>query len=300
MYGNYRNSGIHRLTNYAEALHWHDNTPPIRGKGVNAGLRPLGHRNRMQFQIRKTDAGDVVCQCWKTDVVTFHPDGVVTIKTGGWDSQTTANFISDVLGIGAYVQDRDVQLAITNRGYYRVKDGIKIKRGESGYYEVVEATPHVVYGINRKKMNALRKATAEFRTYLSGMIKLREGNFEADELKQAIAGRGEDALHTRNWSLEINHWREDVSQSLPRMQSFYETISKPDEGGNWYTSSLLLVWSGRAMYNRMRTDVTQELSKLDDLLIATHPEVLEEQSVTPGTFKKNRYAKFAKYKELQR
>lgn len=295
MFGQYRNSGIRRLFSYDEALQWYKDTPPINGKGRNAGLRPLGHRNKMHFQIRMQ--GDAVeCVCYDTPVVTFHPDGVVAIKDGGFVSQTTAHFIRDVLDIGASVSDKDIVLRV-NDGYHRLKTGVKIKKNERGTYEVVEVAPHDLYHIDRKKMNALRKQVRAFQTYLAGSIKVRDGYFEREELLEVLEGMGY-AAHG-NWSLELEPWREDVTPVLERMQKFIQTVSQEDQDGNWHRASVQMIWSGCAHRTKIRVNVKQELKRLDDLLIATHPKVLLVSQCEPGVFQKNAYARFKKYKELQ-
>lgn len=297
MFGTHRNSGIRRLHDYESAAKWYDNTPPIRGNGVNAGLRPLGHRNKMQFQILKLSDDSIACRCWRTDVVTFHPDGVVSIKSDAWVSQTTAHFIRDVLGIGASVADNDIVLHMGD-GAYRLKDGMKIKRNDSGRWVVVDAAPHEVYHIDRKRMSELRKQVEPFRAFLIGMIKLREGHFEKDELDEALKTLGTDRFS--NWSLEVRPWREDAAQVLHRMQSFLAIVSGEEQRENWYSSALQLVWSARPHYRQIYVD-TKAISKdLDNLLIATHPEVLLVSQCEPGVFRKNAYAKFKPYKDLTR
>jgi hypothetical protein len=61
-----------------------------------------------------------------------------------------------------------------------------------------------------------------------------------------------------------------------------------------------MIWSGYGYLGRMRVN-TKEVSKhLDELLIATHPEVLLVSQCEPGVFKKNAYEKFKPYKDLKR
>ena len=300
MYGTYRNSGIRRLYDYKEALSWYERTTPIRGRGVNAGQRPLGHRNKMQFQIRKTDEGIVVCRCYQTDVVAFHPDGVVSIKTDGWESQTTANFIKDVLGIGAMVSDRDVQLRIDN-GYYRVKDGIKIKRrdtpGSGGSYEVINCQPHVTHSIDRKAMNQLRKKVQGFRTYLAGVIKLRGGEvFERDELNAALETVGTTVRG--NWDISVQQWRQDAKDISVRQHAALAEMMADDKDGSWYRCTLMLIFTGNGWAGRIRASCQDVVKHLDELLIATHPEILQPVKVEGGVLRRDRYKKFLPYKEL--
>ena len=291
MYGQYRNSGISHLRSYADALEWFNNVTPIKGSGRNAGIKPLGHRNRTWFQILKLSDDSIACRCYNSDLVTFHPDGVVTVKTDSWNSQTTANFISDVLGLHAGVHDHDVQLGVDG-GMYRIKSGIKIKREGIGY-KVVEAERHEVYLIDRKKMNEIRKKVKPFRDFMAGMIKLREGKFMQDEILE-IVDRG------TNWTLEIRTWRENAEHTLPRLKAFAHTIMGENVDGNWYRGGLTLLWSGESFWGSRIFSMATLDKKLTDLLIATHPEVLLVSLCEPGVSKKNAYARFKSYKELQR
>lgn len=293
----YRNSGIRRLYDYKEALSWYERTTPIRGSGVNAGLRPLGHRGKMQFQIRKTDDGIVVCRCYQTDVVTFHPDNTVSIKTGGWDSQTTAHFISDVLGISAVIADHDVQLRVGN-GYYRVKTGIKLQRKAAVYeYEVVEHVPHEIHNINRRMMGELRKKVKGFRTYLSGVMKLRgDVPFTRDELNAALEEIGQTVRG--NWDVAVYQWRQDVKDISVRQHAMLAELMEDDKDGSWYRCALMLIFNGNGWAGRVRANYQYVMQHLDDLLIATHPEVLQAIRVDDGKYSRDRYKKFLPYKEL--
>jgi len=163
---------------------------------------------------------------------------------------------------------------------------------------VTVSAPHEVYHIDRKKMNALRKQVEPFRAFLIGMIKLREGEFERDELDEALKTLGTD--RSANWALAVRPWREDVVHVLPRLEKFIAAVSGEEQRENWYSSSMQMIWSGYGYLARMRVN-TKEVSKhLDELLIATHPEVLLVSQCEPGVFKKNAYEKFKPYKDLKR
>jgi len=296
MYGQNRNSGIYRIGNYAQALDWFNKTTPIRGTGCNAGIKPLGHRDRPHFQILKGDANEIICKCYQTNVVTFMPDGTVKIDNGGYNSQTTAHFIYDVLGVSSAIKDNDLQVYVDG-GYYRVKSGMTIKRNELGAYKVVDYVPHEVYRLDRKRMAELRKKVKPYRTFLTGMMKVHDHFYEREELEAALYARG--TVLGSNWSLELNHWREDAAQILPRLKAFVDTITQEDVEGNWYRASLMLIWSGRGFYTQITESGSSANRKLDELLIATHPEVLLVSQCERGVTSKNKYAKYKIYKELQ-
>lgn len=293
MYGQYRNSGIYPMRSYAEAKSWHDRTEPIRGKGRNAGLRPLGHRDRPQFQITMRDQ-DVVCKCYRTDVVTFHPDNTITIKDGGYTSQTTAHFISDVLGIGAGIQDHSVVL-FNGRSHVRLIKEMVVAHGNAGY-TVIETGKHYTYTINRKRMAELRKTVAPFMKYASGVIKLREGVFEKEEMDGVYEALGmKEGTRAR---LSVDLWQDSPEVMTVRMRSFLDLVQGKEDGGNWHNAFL---WLGRSVvknyWRNLFVSETAFKKGMDDVLIAVHPDVLNVIETPANTIKVNKYARFKQFKE---
>jgi hypothetical protein len=244
----------------------------------------------------KGDANEIICKCYQTNVVTFMPDGLIKIDNGDYNTQTTAHFIYDVLGISSAIKDNDLQVYVDG-GYYRVKSGMTIKRDERGIYKVIDYVPHEVYRLDRKRMAELRKKVKPYRIFLAGMMKVHDRQYEREELETALFEGG--VVLGSNWTLELNHWREDTAHILPRLNAFMDTITHEDTEGNWYRASLILIWSGRAHYTRVAEYGTSINRKLDELLIATHPEVLLVSQCERGVSGKNRYAKYKPYKELQ-
>ena len=113
-----RNSGIRRIMRYEEALHRLTRTKPIAGKGINAGVVPLGHRNRPNFQLRMRQDESIACRLWRTDVVVFDKDDTITIDPDGYSTISTANFISEVLGVSASQSDNRLVVYVNN-GHYQ-------------------------------------------------------------------------------------------------------------------------------------------------------------------------------------
>jgi len=61
----------------------------------------------------------------KTEVLTFHPDGSISVRTGGWRTKTTAHRINQFgRGVGAFI--RRGEFFITWQGEeYPMKEGIR-------------------------------------------------------------------------------------------------------------------------------------------------------------------------------
>lgn len=293
MYGQYRNSGIVRLYNYEQAKEWHDKTEPIRGNGRNAGRRPLGHRNKPQFHI-VMQGEDVVCICYNTEVVTFHPDNTITVQDGGYISQTTANFINDVLWCGARIQDHDIILFGGTNPTRLMRKAVLRPDGHARY-TVIETGKHYTHKLKRKRMNELRKPMIPFMRYAHSIIKIREGSFDNSEVVEAIAELGIDQHDHR---LDTHLWNANAADRVVQMRKFYKMAT---EGSveNWY---LPLLWLARSAtshaWSKIHVDPASLSGAVDDILIALHPDVLEAVETPSGTIKVDRYARFKPFIDL--
>jgi hypothetical protein len=47
--------------------------------------------------VCRRDKGDVAVKYHYTDIITFHPDYSITVRTGGWDTATTRSRLNDLL-----------------------------------------------------------------------------------------------------------------------------------------------------------------------------------------------------------
>jgi len=286
MYGHNRNSGIRRIMRYEEALHRLQNTKPIAGKGVNAGIIPLGHRNRTHFQIRMRQDESIACRLYRTDVVVFDKDGTITIDPNGYSTISTANFISEVLRVSASQSDNRL-IVYVNNGHYQA-DGLKLRPYAMGY-EVLECKQDVVHGLDRKKMNALRRDTQEFRKFLSGLMKIKDNEVTDEELNE-INLRERGAL---DLSLSRHYGAKNMQERLNNLTG----LVKSGDAENWHTAAMWLCASARyTMWDR-KFDPRSVVSLLDDVLIAVNPTVLVAKTLDAGVIKRDSYAKFKPFKE---
>jgi hypothetical protein len=97
-YGTHKEFRMNGFFTYAGMRAKHESTKPIRGDGANAGLIPLGKRNKTQEQLIRKVIGDQVvyaCRLYDTDCIEYWPDGSVLIRDGGHNTQTTGKFIHE-------------------------------------------------------------------------------------------------------------------------------------------------------------------------------------------------------------
>jgi hypothetical protein len=286
MYGHNRNSGIRRIMRYEEALHRLQNTKPIAGKGVNAGIIPLGHRNRTHFQLRMRQDESIACRLYRTDVVVFDKNGTITIDPAGYSTVSTANFIGEVLGVNA-TQYNNRLIVRVNDGRYQA-DGLVLRSYAMGY-EVLECKQDVVHGIDRKMMNGLRRDTQDFRKFLSGLMKIKDHTLTDEELSEVnIRDKGALSL--------ISVWRHDVRVVTERHTQFNELV-KSGDAENWHTAAMWLCASARYSMWDKKFDPRQVMALLDDILIALNPTVLVAKTLDAGVIKRDAYARFKPFME---
>jgi hypothetical protein len=161
---------------YADAKYVHDKTKPIRGRSPD--IRPLGQRRDADTYSVRMHGENVEFVLYKTPVVTYLPGGDVVIKTDGWSSISTHQFIEQVLGVRCYGSRRStVMEARSAEGdvhkYIIPKDkGITMIHA-GGNWRITQFNTLYEYRLNRKAANAVRKQYADFLRYIKGMVNLR-------------------------------------------------------------------------------------------------------------------------------
>lgn len=286
MYGHNRNSGIRRITRYEEALHRLTKTKPIAGRGVNAGIIPLGHRNRTHFQIRMRQDESIACRLWRTDVVVFDKNGTITIDPAGYSTVSTANFIGEVLGVNATQYNNRLIVSVAD-GHYQA-EGLVLRSYAMGY-EVLECKRDVVHGVDRKGMNALRKDTQEFRKFLSGLMKIKDYEIVEEELNELnLRERG---------ALDISLSRHYGAENMKGRLNNLNELVKSGDAENWHTASMWLCASARYSMWDKKYDPRSVMKLLDDILIALNPTVLVAKTLDAGVIKRDAYDRFKPFKE---
>tara|TARA_R110000782_G_scaffold175090_2_gene266265 strand:- start:374 stop:1303 length:930 start_codon:yes stop_codon:yes gene_type:complete len=180
---------IPHLMNFNHAMSHEASILPIKGNGVNAGLKPLGLRSACHMTIRKVNnmvsplgkSGRAIqCRLYGTDCVTFYEDDLITLNTGGWETVSTRKFINEVLYSTSVIVQIEpvVGKVLVVRGLYEHKkfiwgDRIHIHRA-AGQIEWVPLDPEpcVVHRVNRRAMGDVRRLNAPFMEYVIPLIKI--------------------------------------------------------------------------------------------------------------------------------
>lgn len=246
---------------YDHALYHYKKTKPIRGTEI----RPLGARRDYKvFRIEKHGEA-VVCIMHRTPIATYYPNGTIQIRTGGWDTPTTARALHRLLP--GYVYSTDGRLVIRLKsGEYPV-DGLVIQVNAEGYWAPTNAEPCVVHKINRAKARAVRQQYAAFLTYAKGILSLMADD-EGDVDTSALMDR---------------------DGPFPRMtMDVIQATDDPDaDVARWHGALARTLLANR----RPCVRVMDVMGKINEAILKAHAsEVLEKVVLPLGVLKKDVYA----------
>ena len=164
---------VKRCFTYADAKYLHDVTKPIRGREPE--IRPLGARRDAGTYSVRMNGEDVVFVLYRTPVITYKPNGDVVVKTEGWSSVSTHQFIQQVLGISCNGVQRNTVLRLNGgRDKYIIPKNKSITMIHAGgNWRITDSHVIYEYRLNRKAANEVRKKYADFLNYAKGVAKLR-------------------------------------------------------------------------------------------------------------------------------
>ena len=289
-YGYSRNTGIPYIRDYNEAQTKMDNTKPIRGGGANGGRIALGHRHRVaEFYMGKNE-GKIECICYRTAVVTFHPDGNIELRSGGWSSTTTAQFIEDVLPISCRIIQSSLVVGLPS-GEYRIGKGLMLKRDEHGCLVPTNVEPEYVYRVKRKESNRIKKQYTEFTKYFMGMVKVREdGMAKYDEYINAFGKDEQFKQQEARPNLPTDIALRDKGQ----VEGLFAMIESDNYEVRYKAMLLIMKQFGKRHYWKENGySITTESVKnaMNNLIFARHKEeVFELVEVPLGTINKDSWS----------
>lgn len=314
---------VRSCRNYELAKLTHDSITPIRGNPNN--VRPLGNRRDWETYSVRMNGEAVEFVLYKTPVVTFQPDGIIEVRSGGWDSISTRQFISQVLYINCYGRRGKTVVDVENLPVVLAKDGVIRLRVDDGRVVLAQERP-VIYGfkLNRAAANNVRARYKEFYTYLKGFINLRSGvvkgkwggemegvSFTTQEAADVLGVKNRGSSNpivfkeqferiNRRPSEEHPHWRKHnkLDEVYPvRCKKFFELISSGDHMQFYEATMGLLtfdigtIWADEGhMSHVFSVEATKPLTLLDSIVMRWHAdEVLERVALTDGNLPNPKY-----------
>lgn len=275
------------IRDYAQAKKIHDSIKPLRGR--NPEKRPLGQRRDADtYSIRINAAGDVECVLYQTPVVTFKQDGTVLLYTGGYNTTSTNQFISEVLGFGAYRQCKHMIITpnFSSEKHVIVGDKVLLRPTTSlgRRWDVEQAEKLYGYRMDRAQANSVMARYADFVSYFNGMVKVRRENHSVPHI--VMSGTEYAAVGMTRWKQDNSEWLvERVKED--KDGTFYEAFLyiALEALGNWASHSLL-------QHKQVAYKVTIEnmREKMRMLILRHHArEVLHKKELPNGKIPNPKY-----------
>lgn len=173
------------IRDYNDMKQKYESTKPIRGRSED--IRPIGERRRDWERVVQ-DGEKYGARLYDTNCVMFHPNGDVELATGGWDTPSTATFISQYApyGVRSFKRYGKVWAEVGFKTYPIPKTGtLRLNYVASENTYVPAEVPKVMQRVvDRTKSRDVRKTVEPFRNYCRNMLKLADGWVSNDLVKQ--------------------------------------------------------------------------------------------------------------------
>jgi hypothetical protein len=164
---------VPRVFDHRHAKQVHDNAVPIRGRAFE--VRPLGNRKDVDTYAVRMNGDDVEFVLYKTPVITYKANGEIVLRTDGWASVSSHQFIQQVLGIPARGKSGSSVLIVNGQHYTMTGDNtLTLGHKVTGAWRVLAHETLYGYKASRKALTNVRSRYSEFRKYLGGFINLRQ------------------------------------------------------------------------------------------------------------------------------
>jgi len=244
----YAHSDILGIRDYAHAVRQFNEIEPIRGRGRNSGIKPLGDRRKPHVQIiestRDSETSDpiIAVKLYDTEILQYHPDGRINIFFGGYDTQTTLLIMNIILRKASfsYVHQTHKRIWLSSRrhgkDYALYTDADNWMRTNSeGYLEPADGNilGVAVHKINRAGAKAVRAKLQPFKDYVLRMHKLRGGVYSAQEyietmtpMFMAAAGQWGDYAMERQTVSDFQYPEHLDPSNESNLDKCYETMLK--------------------------------------------------------------------------
>lgn len=180
------------INSYAYFEELYAGVKPIRGRSVE--VRPIGERRRDWEQIvrRFQPDGSVsyAVRLYQTDVVEYYPNGDVVVRTKGWHTPSTAEFIAMHSPFACWKQDNKLWVRVRET-VYPIGDELRFKQVGEHKYEPTELVVINKKVVDREKSKAAREPLKPFMKWAKTFLKMSDGWVMHETCKEGL-GWSED------------------------------------------------------------------------------------------------------------
>ncbi len=201
------------MTNsYVHYRNLYNNVKPIRGRSPE--VRPIGNRRRDHEQIVRNDLGNgeysYAAKLYNTQVVEYMPNGDVILRTDGWHTPSTAEFIHEHSPFSCWKQGKQLWVRMlggtTNTTVYPIGKELRLRLNADRRYEPVEPIVLKKKITDRVKAKEARTKVKPFLDWTRTFLSMSDGWVMHETMKQTL-GWKEDEL----WARYADHVRIPVS-----------------------------------------------------------------------------------------
>ena len=154
------------MPDYATALKIYNARKPYI-KGKYKGERPLGNnRNHCRSRIELDKEGNIRVKHWQTDIITYRPNGDITLQTGGWSSISTAQIMQELLGVNRICRVHCKIYYRHDNQFHYLSNGLHIEPDGSPLY----TNDEYVYKTKSGMLKKYRKQYAFFSEYAKQVL----------------------------------------------------------------------------------------------------------------------------------
>jgi hypothetical protein len=239
-YGGYNTAQIPALSTFAEVKKHHDSVVPIRGRSKET--RPLGKRRNYCHMTIVRNTRSVVSDdepvgkfmetysylLYGTNCIEWFPDGKVNVKSDGWKSPTTMQFMTYSLAkLGHIDSVRGKWYFVNKQGKnFLIDNGVTLIK-EGDFYVAETVVVEKRYKANRKALNALRKKYRSFIDYGKTTLSM---DSTITRLEVAEAGHG---LSFNNVQLTPSYnWNSKREADVENRAKLFLALDKVNESGD--------------------------------------------------------------------
>ena len=277
-------------------------TKPIRGRDTD--VRPIGERRRTHERIEREaiDEGLYAYHAvlYDTRVITWMPNGDIIVRTGGWQSPTTAEFIHQYSPFICYkkfnkvwVTMRETQEhpAIAHRAY-PVGDELRLTSLGNGLYKPVTPIMLKKQVVNREKAKEARAPLQPFLAWAKTILQLSDGWVMHETRKATLGWETYDENHGRlsnGMHMPLNTRDDKVLYGMLTGQAEIE----PED---IYLRVLCCLAPSLSYENRLAEHHTFESTWMDSTRMLT--QTFEDYRVDYAAVKRRAYEWVAKYEPV--
>jgi len=230
----------------------YESIKPIRGR--SADIRPLGDRRRDWERVEKIDEDTYAYHLYQTNCVTIKRDNSITLTTNGWNSISTAEFMTSWSPFIVMRKSR-VLWAFINGVYIPLLKPLTIRRDEHNRLVPDEVT-YLVRVLNKQRTKEARKLFDPFLKFSKSILKLSDGWINNETRLLTQEGRldtlTKKGMQMKSFSEWTTYTSTDESMYMMMLCELTDLIRPIESRGKQRSSGGYYMYDHRFSYEAIR------------------------------------------------